>query len=371
MTRQTSGRIGWGILGTGKIARIFGRALAGSRSGRLVAVASRSPERARRFGQEVGAERSYGAYDELLADGAVEVVYVATPHPTHLEWGTRSAQAGKHVLCEKPLTVNRDEAALLVEAARRGGVFLMEAFAYRCHPQTAKLVELLRGGAIGEVRLIEAAFGYDAGPDPGNYLLVRELAGGGILDVGCYTASMARLVAGVAAGGDVAEPIDLGGAALIGEATGVDHYAVASLRFPGGVVASLACGVQVNLGSVLRIFGSAGSMVLASPWLPGLGGGPNRIRVEPHGAAPQEHVIEPRADLYAIEADAVAACLRDGLPAAPTIRWDDTLGNMATLDRWRETVGLVYEMELRGTAGGALTGGRHAEPQGAQRAREV
>jgi predicted dehydrogenase len=367
----TSERIAWGILGTGKIARIFGRALAGSRSGRLVAVASRSPERARRFGQELGAERSYGAYGELLADDAVEVVYIATPHPTHLEWGTRSAEAGKHVLCEKPLTVNRHEAALLVEAARRAGVFLMEAFAYRCHPQTAKLLELLRGGAIGEVRLIEAAFGYDAGSVPGNYLLVHELAGGGILDVGCYTTSMARLVAGVAAGGDVAEPIALGGAAVIGEATGVDHYAVASLRFPGGVVASLACSVQVDLGSALRVFGSAGTMVLPSPWLPGLGGSPTRIRVEPRGAAPREHVIEPAADLYAIEADAVAASLREGLPAAPTMTWDDTLGNMATLDRWRNAVGLVYEMELRGTVGGALTDGRDGEPRGVQPAREV
>jgi predicted dehydrogenase len=163
----------------------------------------------------------------------------------------------------------------------------------------------------------------------------------------------------------------VGGTALIGEATGVDHYAVASLRFPGGVVASLACGVQVDLGSALRIFGSAGTMVLRSPWLPGLGGGATRIRVEPRGAAPQEHVLQPATDLYAIEADAVAASLREGLPAAPMMTWDDTLGNMTTLDRWRDAVGLVYEMELRGTAGGALTGGRNGEPRGVQRAREV
>ena len=140
----TGERIGWGIIGTGKIARIFGRALAGSRSGRLVAVASRSSERARRFGQEIGAERCYGAYDELLADDAVEVVYIATPHPTHLEWGTRSAEAGKHVLCEKPLTVNRDELLVTHDRATGG-------------------VEVRNSG--GEDLLVITFFGPDLNPD--------------------------------------------------------------------------------------------------------------------------------------------------------------------------------------------------------------
>jgi len=353
-----NGRLGWGILGTGKIARIFGRALAGSARGRLVAVASRAADRAEPLAAELGAPRSYGAYDDLLADGEVDVVYVATPHPTHLEWGSKAAAAGKHVLCEKPLGVNRDEAERLVEAARRAGVFLMEAFAYRCHPQTAKLVALLRGGAIGEVRLIEAAFGYDAGPSPGNYLLSRELAGGGILDVGCYTTSMARLVAGVATGAAVAEPTAVGGAGLIGVDTGVDHYAAASLRFPGGIVASLTCGMQVNLGGVLRVYGSGGTIVVPSPWLPGLGGRPSSIRVEPRGAAPLEHVVEPAADLYAIEADTVADFV--DAAQAPAMPWRDSLGNMTTLDKWRKAIGLVYDMDAPGAPDGAGEGAGRA-----------
>jgi predicted dehydrogenase len=221
----------------------------------------------------------------------------------------------------------------------------MEAFAYRCHPQTAKLVALLRGGAIGEVRMVEAAFGYDAGPAPGNYLFARELAGGAILDVGCYTTSMARLVAGVATGAGAAEPTAVGGAGLIGD-TGVDHYAAAALRFPGGIVASLTCGMQVNLGGVLRVYGSGGTIVVPSPWLPGLGGRPSRIRVEPRGAEPLEHLVEPGADLYAIEADAVAGYVDGG--EAPTMPWRDSLGNMTTLDKWRESIGLVYDMDATG-----------------------
>jgi len=356
------GRLGWGILGTGKIARIFARSLLDSERGRLAAVASRSQDRADALAREFGADHAHGSYAALVEDAGVDIVYVATPHTTHLEWGGRSAAAGKHVLCEKPLTVNLREATLLVDAARQSDVFLMEAFAYRCHPQTARLLELIRDGWIGEIRFVEAVFGYDAGPAPPNYLLVHELAGGSILDVGCYTASMARLVAGVARGSAVAEPDGVRGAGHIGSSSRVDHYAVASLRFPGGIVGSLASGVQVDLGERLRILGSEGTITVPSPWLPGRGGAPTRLLLERGGSDPREIVVESGRDLYAIEADAVASFLEDGHRSAAAMPWEDTLGNMETLDRWRASIGLEYDMEMADQAVGR--GGRVSEADG-------
>src|SRR5215813_9992199 len=194
-------RCRWGVVGTGKIARVMAGALANSATGQLVGVSSRSEDRARWFASDVGIDRHYAGYEALIADPEVDIVYVAGNHTTHHACATAAADAGKHVLCEKPLAMNAKLAADIVEAARGNGVFLMEAFAYRCHPQTERLVGILSNGDIGQVRMADSAFGYDAGAAPDNYLLVRELGGGSILDVGCYPASMAHLIVAATSGG--------------------------------------------------------------------------------------------------------------------------------------------------------------------------
>lgn len=337
--------IRWGILGTGKIARLLARALAESATGDLVAVASRSPDRAAGFASDFQVDRAHGDYVGLLDDPDVEVVYVATHHPAHREWAMRAADAGKHVLCEKPLAVNHADAVGIVEAADRNGVFLMEAFAYRCHPQTHALVELLRDGAIGEVQMIDAVFGYDAGPQPTNYLLVRELAGGSILDVGCYTTSMSHLIARVAGGGSVAGALEVAGGAFIGPSSGVDHYAAATLTFEGGLVARVASSVQADLESSLRIYGSAGRIAVPSPWLPSRFGTRSTIILERRGSETEEIEIELTADLYTIEVDAVGAFIEEGQRSPGVMPWEESLANMRTLDRWREAIGLTYEVD--------------------------
>src|SRR3954466_6670488 len=172
----------WGILGTGRIASAFAAALAETDSGTLVAVASRDQATADRFGDKFGVPHRHAAYELLLADPDVDAVYIATPHPHHAEWAIRTAEAGKHILCEKPLTLNQPTSMAVVDAARRNDVFLMEAFMYRCHPQTQELVALIRGGAIGEVRLIEATFSFRSGSAPDSRLYSNALGGGGILD---------------------------------------------------------------------------------------------------------------------------------------------------------------------------------------------
>lgn len=339
-----SDKLRWGIISTGRIAAKFARSLPASRHGELVAVASRTVESAERFAAEFKIPRSHDSYEALLADPQVDVVYIGTPHPMHAAWAIQAAEAGKHILCEKPLTVNHAEAVRVIETARCHDVFLMEAFMYRCHPQTRRLVELIREHAIGDVRVIQATFSFNSNYDPDSRVYANALAGGGILDVGCYCASMARLIAGVATGRDFAEPIDLVGAGVVGP-TGADHYASACLRFPGDIVANLSTGVAVQQENVVRIFGSRGHIVVPAPWTPGISSDPTCIHVYTDGEAPRSIEITPDRPLFAIEADVVAENLSRRQATSPAMTWDDTLGNMRTLDRWRAAVGVTYDFE--------------------------
>ena len=219
--------LSWGILGTGRIAGVFAQQLSQSKTGKLIAVGSRTQASADKFVAEYHVPRGHDTYGALLADSQVQAVYIATPHTLHAEWCIHAAEAGKHILCEKPLTLNHTEAISVVEAARKHNVFLMEAFMYRCHPQTAKLVELLREKVIGEVRIIHASFGFHRDFNPQVRLFKNALGGGGILDVGCYTVSMSRLVAGIATGKSFADPLEVHGCAHFAP-TGVDTWATAS-----------------------------------------------------------------------------------------------------------------------------------------------
>ena len=329
----------WGIIGTGMIAHIFASGIAQSRTGTLLAVGSRRQETADAFGEIWHVPRRYGSYTDLLMDGDVQAVYISTPHPLHAQWAIRAAEAGKHILCEKPIAINFAQTRAMVEAARRNDVFLMEAFMYRCHPQTEKLVELIRSGVIGRVRVIQATFSFNSDDDPDGRLLNNELGGGGILDVGCYCASMARLVAGAANGQRFSNPTQVVGTAHVGK-TQVDEYAAASLSFPGDIIANLFAGVRVHGGSEVRIFGTEGSIFVPSPFTPGFGEALSMLVKKGGEEEPQEIFIENNADLYALEADTVAKYIDER--QAPAMSWEDSLGNMQMLDQWRAAVGVVY-----------------------------
>ena len=158
--------LSWGILGTGLIAGVFANGVKQSQTGTLVAVGSRSQAAADTFGETWRIPHRYSRYEDALADQSVQAVYLALPHPFHAEWAIKAAEAGKHVLCEKPIALNHAEAMAIVEAAQRHDVFLMEAYMYRCHPQTRKLLELIRSGVIGQVRVIQATFSFQADAHP-------------------------------------------------------------------------------------------------------------------------------------------------------------------------------------------------------------
>lgn len=337
-------RVRWGVLGTGSIASRFAHHLPYSRTGTLAAVGSRRADTAAAFAERHGTARAYGSYQDLLDDDTVDAVYVATPHPQHVPWAARAAEAGKHLLCEKPLAVNGSWAETIVEAARRADVFLMEAYMYRCLPQTALLTRLIREQAVGDVRHIQASFTIDKDFDPTDRAFDEELAGGGILDVGGYPVSMARLVAGVATGGRYAEPDEVTGVGYLGT-TGVDEWALATLRFPGDITAQLATGVRLTEEHRLRIYGSAGYLEVPEPWLAGNGAG-THVTLHRVGEAARRIDVAPTR-MYAAEADTVAAHLADR--QAPHMSWEDTLGNAAVLDRWRAAIGMRYRAEADDT----------------------
>ncbi len=355
---NTTGKIRWGILGPGAIAQDFFAGVAESETGRVTAIGTRNPQKpglAERF----PGTRIVDGYDALLADPDIDAIYISTPHPSHAEWAIKAAEHGKHVLCEKPMGLSAAEAEAMQEASRQAGTFLGEAYMYRLHPLTLKLVKLLEAKTIGEIRLIKSSFGFAKLPfDPEHRLLSNALAGGGILDVGGYPVSMARLIAGAQAGG-VMEPDKLFAVGHLGE-TGVDEWTSAVLHFPSGAVAELSCSVSVAQDNVLRIFGTKGRIEIDQFWFAGgKQGGAATIRILAADGTLQEiSVSEPR-HIYSFEVDAAGAAIRAGRSefAYPGMTRADTLGNLRAMDKWRAAIGLEYAIEtpalrtrtLRGT----------------------
>lgn len=337
---MTARKLRWGILSTGNIARTFARALAVSETGELTSVASRSPEASATFAAEFGISRAHGSYQALLADPEVEAVYVATPHPFHAHWSIAAARAKKHVLCEKPLGMNHAEVSAIVQAARDNDVFLMEAFMYRCHPQTREVERLLRAGALGRVKGIQASFCIDGAYPASGRILNNELGGGAILDLGCYPVSMARLVAGVANGEPFSDPLSLQAVGCVGESSRVDEYSSAILEFPGKILASLATAVQLWQDNSVRIFGSEGRLLLRAPWHPAYGADASEIVIERPQREPELIRVPSPGTLYGYEIDAVAAQIAQR--QASEMTWADSLGNALTLDRWRQALGVSF-----------------------------
>jgi predicted dehydrogenase/aryl-alcohol dehydrogenase-like predicted oxidoreductase len=345
MELHMAAKLNWGIIGAGRISGTFAKALATTDRHALLAVGSRTQQQADKFGDEHKVPRRYASYEALLADKDVQAVYIATPHPMHPLWAIRAAQAGKHILCEKPIGLNQYEAMAVAAAAQRHGVVLMEAFMYRLAPQTARLIELLRQRAIGDVRMIHATFSFHAGFNPQGRLFSNELGGGGILDVGCYTTSMSRLIAGVATGGELAEPLEVKAVGHLG-ATGVDEWAMAVLKFPGDILAQVATGVSIAQDNAVRIFGSDGNIVVPWPWIPAREGGSTKILLHRKGQpAAEEITVESPRYLYALEADALADGIAAGKVAFPAVGPADMLGNMRVMDAWRSQIGLTYDAE--------------------------
>ena len=307
--------IAWGILST---ARIAGRLVEGARQtedAEVVAVASRNDAAAQRFADATGIPRAHGSYEALLADPDVEAVYVPLPNSMHVEWTMRALEAGKHVLCEKPMDRRPEQVARAYDLADKQRLVLSEALMWRHNPQTARLRALLDEGAIGEVRLVRASFSFmlERAPD---VRLDPALDGGALMDVGCYCVSGARLVAG-------GEPLSVSAEVVTGP-TGVDMRLTGLLRFDGDVLAIVDCGLDLPSRSELEISGTEGRIVLTDPW---------------HCIAPrivvergfEREVVEPEpADSFALELADMARAIRDG--REPLLGRADALGQARAID---------------------------------------
>jgi xylose dehydrogenase (NAD/NADP) len=245
-----------GILSTAHINRLLIPGAKASEKVEVVAVASREQARAEAYAKKWEIERAYGSYEALLADPSVDAVYISLPNTLHVEWSIKALEAGKHVLCEKPLSRHPEEVEEAFAVAERTGRLLSEAFMYRHNPQTARLVELVREGAIGELRVVRSAFSY-ALHDPENIRLRTDVEGGSLMDVGCYCISGSRLLAG--------EPEVVFGQAYIGP-TGTDWVFAGTMRFPGDVIAQFDCGTSMASRDELEAVGSEGSLFLDDPW---------------------------------------------------------------------------------------------------------
>lgn len=336
----------WGLLAAGAIARAFATGLQQTNSGEVVAVAARNGDDASKFANEFDIPRAHEGYDALIADPSVDAIYLSTPHNHHAEWAIKAANAGKHILCEKPITVNLADADSVINAARGNRITFMEAFMYRTHPQMGTLRDLITSGEIGEVRFIDAKHGFNAGPNFNLRVTDKALAGGGILDVGCYPMSFCRLVAGMATHQPFVNPTSVRGVAQINPDYGIDEWATASLAFEGGLAAQISTAVQVTLRNQATVFGSRGSIIIHSPWGGnGRQAGETKLSVFRPGQPTEEKLIPLDRGIYAQEADMFARAVQRGETEVTAMTWEDTLGNMAALDTWRREVGLTYDFE--------------------------
>ncbi|HEY7087781.1 MAG TPA: Gfo/Idh/MocA family oxidoreductase [Tepidisphaeraceae bacterium] len=333
----------WGIMGTGNIARQFTAGLASSRRTRVVAAGSRTQASAAAFAQQFGLSSAHSSYDALLADRQVDAVYLSLPNSMHHEWTLKSLRAGKHVLCEKPFATNVAQSQEMFDVAQKMGLVLVEAFMYRSHPQTQSVLDTIRGGAIGEVKLIKTSFCYRTSKIDQNIRFRADLHGGAMMDIGCYCLSFARLIAG-------AEPDRIVAVGRM-HPSGVDEAASGSLHFPNGISASFVCGMIVQADNTASICGTEGYIDIPWPWKPQrkatytvAQSTPPKQDAKP-GTTPtrppkQDFTVEADRELYALEADDFAASVQDG--AAPRVAREDTLGNMRALDEVRRQIGLPY-----------------------------
>ena len=339
-----SRKLSWGILGTGNIARQFCVGVNASRRCRLAAVGSRSAASAEAFGDVHGILRRHGSYEALLADREVEAVYVSLPNTMHHAWTIAALRAGKHVLCEKPIAANLAESVEMFEAAERCGKVLIEAFMYRAHPLTHSIMASLRRGDIGELQLIRTSFCYRTTKIEGNIRFNPALAGGSLMDIGCYCINFARMAAG-------AEPTVVSAMALKHE-SGVDRVAAGMMMFQGGIVSSFTCGMSVQADNTAYLCGTDGYIEVPIPWKPpSLGAMFSVVRATPprmdqagiaatksvpNSGPRQTHAIDANMELYGLEADSFAATVLDGEPGM--MSREETLGNMKVLDEMRRQV---------------------------------
>jgi predicted dehydrogenase len=306
----------WGFLGAARITRALVPALRAAQGHELVAVASRSIDKAREHAAQWQIPRAIGSYEELLASPDIDIIYNPLPNSLHAEWTIRAAEAGKHVLCEKPLALTVDEVDRIAAASRRAGVVVAEAFMYRHHPQTLRIKQLIESGAIGEVHLVRGAFTFNL-DRPGDVRRDLALGGGSIWDVGCYPISLTRFVAG-------AEPTVVFGHAIYGP-TGIDEGFAGQLMFGDALHAQFDSGFRAPFRTHAEIVGSTGAIQITRPFKPTH----EETVIVNRGDRVEEIYVTSHEELYLPEIEDLGRAILEGTP--PRVTLADSRGNIATI----------------------------------------
>ena len=323
-------KLRWGVFSTSNIGRVaVNPAIQASSNGELLAVASRDDVRAREFAEKGGIPTHYGSYEALLDDDLIEAVYNPLPNSLHREWTIRAAEKGKHILCEKPLALNAAECREMAAAAAANGVTLLEAFMYRFHPRTEKVLEMVRSGAVGEVKQIRSSFTFPL-TRPDNIRWDPELGGGALMDVGCYCVNVSRTLAGK-------EPVEVRAMANF-RASGVDEQMAGSLLFEGGMLAHFDCALTMERTEVYQVLGTGGHLRVQKAFLPGTG-----------DAVIEQFDVEDRlstvtvagADEYQLMVEHFGDCVLNDLPVRYTA--EEAAMNMRVIEA-------LYESARKGGA---------------------
>ena len=298
---MSDSKLRWGVLSTAGIGRAaVNPAIQASRNGTLVAVASRDARRARDFAKKWEIPSHFGSYDALLHSDVIDAVYIPLPNALHRDWTIQAAENGKHVLCEKPLAMSYVECREMEAAAAANGVQLMEAFMYRFHPQTARVLEIIRSGDLGQVQMIRSTFTFRL-TRPDNIRWSVELGGGALMDVGCYCVDVSRTLAG-------AEPVEVQAFAEW-NSTGVDRALAGILRFEDGLLAQFDCSLAMERREWYEVAGTDGSLTVPAAFLPGTG---DTVLQERHGRGEARDHVVSGTDEYRLMVEHFGDCVLDG-----------------------------------------------------------
>ena len=305
----------WGLLSTARINKALITPLQISKRNRLLAVASRSQEKADAYAHEKKIERSYGSYTDLLADPDIDVIYNPLPNHLHAEWTIKAVEAGKHVLCEKPLALSTGEVDAMAAAAKKHGKVVAEAFMYRSHPKTLKVKEIVDSGELGQLKIVRGSFSFLM-TNPDDIRWQPKMGGGGLWDIGCYPLSYTRSALG-------AEPLEVFGWQVTGP-TGVDEVFAAQLRFPGDIYAQFDCSVKIPYHTFMEIVGDEGTLNISNPFNPR---GKETLSLTKNGKTRSIPVNGP--DPYVSEVEDMADAILLGKPQRVSLA--DSRANVAAI----------------------------------------
>jgi xylose dehydrogenase (NAD/NADP) len=320
----------WGVLSAANIGvKRVSPAIVASSNGLLAAVASRNPQRARELYAFAPNVEFYDSYDAMIADPSIEAIYNPLPNALHAEWTIRALRAGKHVLCEKPMAVTAEQGVTMMQAARDANRLLMEAFMYRFHPQTVWALEQIAAGRIGNVKLVRSSFSFSVSSRPHDIRLQGALAGGSLMDVGCYPVNMCHAVYG-------RTPIAVGARVYVPDGSEVERYTNAVLDFDNGCFGLIDSSFELPGRQITEIIGEAGTIIIPVPFTPA--DDKTVVMLDAAGQTIHQHFAP--IDQYRLEVEHFASCIRYG--HQPILSLEETIENVATIEAIYQSAGYSW-----------------------------